>query len=149
MDYCAIGQRIRKIRKAHGLSQEELAEKVGISTTHMSHIETGNTKLSLPVFVELAKILLPPQYPTPPGQAPVYTSVLTGEKIHFLSAKIDLFRLALTPYSQKPRKRLEDKRLRGFNCVSISVRREITIPVRCIRSRNRKSDAPALLPIEI
>lgn len=57
MDYYAIGQRIRKIRKAHGLSQEELAEKVGISTTHMSHIETGNTKLSLPVFVELAEAL--------------------------------------------------------------------------------------------
>lgn len=57
MDYYAIGQRIRKIRKAHGLSQEELAEKVGISTTHMSHIETGNTKLSLPVFVALADAL--------------------------------------------------------------------------------------------
>lgn len=57
MDYYAIGQRIRRIRKAHGLSQEELAEKVGISTTHMSHIETGNTKLSLPVFVELAEAL--------------------------------------------------------------------------------------------
>ncbi|MGM9791503.1 MAG: helix-turn-helix domain-containing protein, partial [Candidatus Cryptobacteroides sp.] len=52
MDYYKIGQKIRKIRKAHGLSQEELAEKVGISTTHMSHIETGNTKLSLPVFVD-------------------------------------------------------------------------------------------------
>ena len=57
MDYYAIGQRIRKIRKAHGLSQEELAEKVGISTTHMSHIETGNTKLGLPVFVALADAL--------------------------------------------------------------------------------------------
>lgn len=57
MDYYAIGQRIRKIRKAHGLSQEELAEKVGISTTHMSHIETGNTKLSLPVLVALATAL--------------------------------------------------------------------------------------------
>lgn len=57
MDYYAIGQRIRKIRRAHGLSQEELAEKIGISTTHMSHIETGNTKLSLPVFVELASVL--------------------------------------------------------------------------------------------
>lgn len=54
MDYYAIGQRIRKIRKAHGLSQEILAEKVGISPTHMSHIETGNTKLSLPVLVALA-----------------------------------------------------------------------------------------------
>lgn len=57
MDYYKIGQRIRKIRKAHGLSQEELAEKVDISTTHMSHIETGNTKLSLPVLVDIAAAL--------------------------------------------------------------------------------------------
>ncbi len=57
MDYYKIGQRIRKIRKACGLSQEELAEKVGISVTHMSHIETGNTKLSLPVLVDISKIL--------------------------------------------------------------------------------------------
>ncbi len=57
MDYYEIGQRIRKIRKARGLSQEQLAEKVGISTTHMSHIETANTKLSLPVFIEIAEVL--------------------------------------------------------------------------------------------
>lgn len=54
MNYYEIGQRIRKIRKANHLSQEQLAEKVGISTTHMSHIETGNTKLSLQVLVDLA-----------------------------------------------------------------------------------------------
>ena len=57
MDYYEIGQRIRKIRKAHGLSQENLAEHIGISPTHMSHIETGNTKLSLPVLVSLANAL--------------------------------------------------------------------------------------------
>lgn len=57
MDYYQIGQRIRKFRKACNISQEELAEKVGISTTHMSHIETGNTKLSLPVLVAIAAAL--------------------------------------------------------------------------------------------
>lgn len=57
MDYYKIGQRIRKYRKAQHLSQDELSEKVGISVTHMSHIETGNTKLSLPVLVELASAL--------------------------------------------------------------------------------------------
>ena len=57
MDYYEIGQRIRKIRKARGISQEQLAEKIGISTTHMSHIETANTKLSLPVFVGIAEAL--------------------------------------------------------------------------------------------
>jgi len=57
LNYYEIGQRIRKYRKAQQLSQEELAEKIGISTTHMSHIETGNTKLSLPVLVALASQL--------------------------------------------------------------------------------------------
>lgn len=57
MDYYAIGQRIRKSRKAKQLSQEQLAEKVGISTTHMSHIETGNTKLSLEVFAGITTAL--------------------------------------------------------------------------------------------
>ena len=57
LDYYKIGQRIRKYRKACGMSQEQLAEQIGISVTHMSHIETGNTKLSLPVFVDIARAL--------------------------------------------------------------------------------------------
>lgn len=57
MDYYKIGQRIRKYRKANRLSQEQLAETIGISITHLSHIETGNTKLSLSVFVNIAKAL--------------------------------------------------------------------------------------------
>ena len=57
VDYYEIGQRIRRIRKAKGISQEVLAEKVGISTTHMSHIETGNTKLSLEVFYNIVNAL--------------------------------------------------------------------------------------------
>ena len=57
MDYYAIGQRVRKFTKARNISQEQLAEQIGISVTHMSHIETGNTKLSLPVLVDLAAAL--------------------------------------------------------------------------------------------
>ena len=57
MNYYEIGQRIRKYRKAYNISQEQLAEAIGISVTHMSHIETGNTKLSLPVLVAIAQTL--------------------------------------------------------------------------------------------
>ncbi len=57
MDYYEIGQRIRKIRKAKGYSQEQLSEMTGISVTHMSHIETGNTKLSLEVFFNIVNAL--------------------------------------------------------------------------------------------
>lgn len=38
MKYYEIGQRIRRYRKACGLSQEAIAEKAGISATHMSHL---------------------------------------------------------------------------------------------------------------
>ena len=54
MDYIGIGKRIRTQRLKSNLSQEELAEMAGISLVHMSHIETANTKLSLPVLVDLA-----------------------------------------------------------------------------------------------
>ena len=57
LDYFKIGQRVRKYRKAHGYSQDALAEMIEISTTHLSHIETGNTKLSLQVLVDLAAVL--------------------------------------------------------------------------------------------
>ena len=57
MNYYHIGQKIRKYRKAKCISQEQLAEKVDISVTHLSHIETGNTKLSLPVLVDIANAL--------------------------------------------------------------------------------------------
>lgn len=57
LNYSKIGAKIRSLRKTKNLSQEQLAEKVWISTTHMSHIETGTTKLSLPVLVDLANAL--------------------------------------------------------------------------------------------
>lgn len=57
MDYYKIGQKIRKLRNAKCISQERLAESAEISVTHMSHIETGNTKLSLPVLANIAKAL--------------------------------------------------------------------------------------------
>ena len=58
IDYYSVGQRIKKYRKAYQLSQEELADKVGISVTHLSHIENGNTKLSLQVLVDISDCLL-------------------------------------------------------------------------------------------
>ena len=57
VDYIGIGQRIRKYRMKNLLSQEQLAEKLDISPTHMSHIETANTKLSLPVFIAITEAL--------------------------------------------------------------------------------------------
>ncbi len=52
-----LGKRIQKLRKNMGLSQEELAEKIHISRTHMGHIEQGRKSPSLKVMTKLAKAL--------------------------------------------------------------------------------------------
>ena len=56
-NYTEIGERIREIRLRLGWSQEQLAEQCGLSKTHMSHIETGNTVPSLRIFIDLINIL--------------------------------------------------------------------------------------------
>ena len=57
LDYRAIGKRIKIARIKADLTQEALAEKTSLSATHMSNIETGNSKLSLPTIVSLANAL--------------------------------------------------------------------------------------------
>ena len=57
LDYRAIGKRVKIARIKANLTQEALAEKASLSTTHMSNIETGSSKLSLPMLVALANAL--------------------------------------------------------------------------------------------
>ena len=40
VDYADIGKRIRACRLAKGMTQEQLANEVGVVVTHISHIET-------------------------------------------------------------------------------------------------------------
>ena len=47
--------RIERLRKR--LSQEKLAEMTDLSTSHMSHIESGKTKVSLPSLIQIANAL--------------------------------------------------------------------------------------------
>ena len=86
IDYYAIGQRIRQIRKARGLSQDQLAEQVGISTVHVSHIENANTKLSLPVFVRLTEVLQVPADELLQGAAPVRRQQAEEDILRLLEA---------------------------------------------------------------
>lgn len=54
LNYKDIGIRVRQERKRQKITQENLAEIADLSMTHMSHIETGNTKLSLPALHKIA-----------------------------------------------------------------------------------------------
>ena len=57
IDYTALGQRVKKIRKERGIRQTELADALGISYQYMSMIETGKRQLSLALLVALANAL--------------------------------------------------------------------------------------------
>lgn len=57
LDYQAIGTRIRRLRKAQGLTQQTLAEMSNQEPSNISHIERGVTKLSLPTLVNIANAL--------------------------------------------------------------------------------------------
>ena len=57
LDYAAIGRRIRAARDRLDMTQEKLAELTGLSVPHLSNIENGKTKLSLPALVAIANTL--------------------------------------------------------------------------------------------
>ena len=57
IDYRDIGARIRTVRQSRKMTQERLAEAVGVGVTHISHIETGNTIPSLQVMVDIINAL--------------------------------------------------------------------------------------------
>ena len=57
IDYEAIGQRVRQQRKELHLSQAEVAEMTGISTSFVGHIERGTKIASIATIIKLALAL--------------------------------------------------------------------------------------------
>lgn len=57
IDYVAVGKRIKKARKACGLTQERLAELTGLSTAHVGKIEVATNEPSLQALVDIADVL--------------------------------------------------------------------------------------------
>ena len=52
-----FGRRVRVLRKSLGLSQLELADKVGIDRSYMGFIERGERNVSLEVIAKIAEAL--------------------------------------------------------------------------------------------
>ena len=57
IDYASIGQKVKQIRLRKGVTQEQLAEAVGVGVTHISHLETGSGTVSLKVFLAIVNYL--------------------------------------------------------------------------------------------
>lgn len=53
----AVGTRIRMIREALGLTQEELAKRVNYERSSLANIETGRQRLMLNVIDDFARVL--------------------------------------------------------------------------------------------
>ena len=51
-----LGNKIRKYRKLKGLSQEQLAEEIGIATNTLSSIERGNAFMTAQTLEKIIKI---------------------------------------------------------------------------------------------
>lgn len=52
-----LGRTIQKARKATGVTQEELADKVGVTTTWIGYIETGYRRPNLKMIYKIARAL--------------------------------------------------------------------------------------------
>ena len=57
IDYKLIGERIKIVRLKNKLTQEDLAEKLGISTAFLSRIERGSSQINLKRLVEICTLL--------------------------------------------------------------------------------------------
>ncbi|MCQ4636537.1 helix-turn-helix domain-containing protein [Anaerovorax odorimutans] len=53
INYKDLGQRIKAARKKAHLTQAQLAERIGVGNTHISHIETSATVPSLKVIIDI------------------------------------------------------------------------------------------------
>ena len=57
MDYINLGRRVKNLRRAQHMTQEDLAEKLGISASFLGHIERGTRIASLETLVKLCQVL--------------------------------------------------------------------------------------------
>lgn len=57
IDFIKVGQRIQRIRKLRGFTQNQLAEKCGCSSNHLSAVENGTNRPSVELLVRLSSVL--------------------------------------------------------------------------------------------
>lgn len=55
--YRRLGRRLQRIRKSKGFTQEQLAEKVGVSTTWIGYLETGYRIPNIRMLQSIARAL--------------------------------------------------------------------------------------------
>lgn len=91
-----LGKAIWSARMGRRMTQEELAERVNVTPTHIRHIESGHRKPSIEVLFQLVKILDLSLdalvFEDRPEVPAIHTDGLNPEEIGTLAHLIDLMR---------------------------------------------------------
>ena len=91
MDNISIKDNIRKIRKAHKLTQEEMALQLGISITAYRDLEKGNTSILNGNVVKIAELLDTPTEEIVLGYRPSQIESASLQEVHAeYSSRIDI-----------------------------------------------------------
>ena len=91
MDNISIKDNIRKIRKAHKLTQEEMALQLGISITAYRDLEKGNTSILNGNVVKIAELLDTPTEELVLGYRPSQIESASLQEVHAeYSSRIDV-----------------------------------------------------------
>ena len=91
MDNISIKDKIRKIRKAHKLTQEEMALQLGISITAYRDLEKGNTSILNGNVVKIAELLDTPTEEIVLGYRPSQIESASLQEVHAeYSSRIDV-----------------------------------------------------------
>lgn len=91
MDNISIKDNIRKIRKAHKLTQEEMALQLGISITAYRDLEKGNTSILNGNVVKIAELLDTPTEEIVLGYRPSQIESASLQEVHAeYSSRIDV-----------------------------------------------------------
>ena len=57
LDICALGKKVKQYRIQKGYSAEKLSDVAGVSKSHITNIESGNSHASAEVLVRIANAL--------------------------------------------------------------------------------------------
>lgn len=56
-DYIQIGLNIMRYRKEQGLTQEDLANMIGVTRNHLQRVETANSKPTVGLLLDISAAL--------------------------------------------------------------------------------------------
>lgn len=88
MDYYALGQRIRYVRRMRDITQAQLAELVGCSVSFIGHIERGTRILSVEtLFLICNSLQISADFLLQVQQTPLVVNTIGARQISFEKGK--------------------------------------------------------------